>query len=903
MKIFTLCLFVCIGLQGFSQNTYYWVGGAGPSSFTATGNWNTSLDGSGDSRSVAGAQDSDVLIFDGANIGGSSLATGKVVLNSSTATIGRLIFQNNADVQFSRSSAGSSNINIMGDGTNLDDLVINRGCTVTLGGNAFNYDARFLLGLTTPSVTVATASVSGELYLSPLSSAIHTASFITSRTTNGLVFEAGANCYVTDSTTASPFNGSANNSVLFKAGSSLHYYTGRSPFGNSSATQFTNFEQGSNFYVKGFFVSYLDGSTAYASSSWANQKSFANIIVQNGATFRSDGPIYRIDTLVIDAGSSFLTHSSGQTPVLGDLIVNGTLSAPSGSNGLVMGGDVLQTISGTGTIDIPNFVVANYSNVVLNKPINVSSSTNIVGKINFGAVGRIAGAGTFTARVASTAVSGAGSIAEGAYQLSYAAPGGINGYKISGPGLSPNTNVIGFGASANIVYLSKPAISTVTNDTYTFESDTATLQTANTNGFDEATGSIISSGNKSFQGGVHYIIDASTAHPFAISSSNPSSIVIGNLEINSTITTNYNTRISGVLTLNAGKLNIRPADTVRILNGSVIEGAPFNSSKYIVSQRAVNNVGVLRIDDLQTAYLPIGTATNYLPVNITAASASDFALSVFEGVTIDGSIDGTTVSTAQKNNLVDAVWNIDRVIGSGSAIVSLSWPETLEGSIFTGLPDALIGIARHNGSDWDAASGSADNIANTASHDFTDFSPFIVKSTAVVLPVTFAAISGTINNGKANIQWKVAEEISIVKYEIEKSTDRINFLAVGSVPAAQRSTYSFNDVSILTGVTYYRLKITGQNAEIKYSEIVVLKPGKNLSINIYPNPASEFVNITGLKNNSIIRIFNAAGHLLLQQHTNDQFTNVNLKTLLPGTYFIEVFNEGKRTSSNTFVKQ
>lgn len=898
----TLLLLLFFSVAGFSQTTYYWVGGTGPSSFTSDNNWNTQLDGAGNSRSVAGAQYTDVLIFDGTNVGGATPATGNVFLNSSSDTTGRMIFQNNVNVKFSRTGSGSSAIGIQGDGTALDDFIIDAGCVVTLGGDISNYNARISLGLPTVPTT-ATGLVRGVLYISPLSQTSHTASYITSLSVNGLIFEGAAECHVTDSTTVSPFNGSATNTVLFKTGSSLHYYAGRSPFGNSATVQFANFETGSNFYVKGSNVSYVDGTTAYASSSWANQKSFANVFIQNGAVYRADGPVFRMDDFTIDNGASFFTHTSGQTPVLGDLTVNGVFNFPSGSNGLVMGGHTPQTISGTGTIDIPNFVVANFSDVILNKTITVTSSTNIVGKINFGAAGKIAGAGTFTSRVASVGTGGTGTATAGSYQLSFAAPGGINGYSVSGPGLSPNTNVIGFGASANIIYLSKPALSTQAGGTYTFTSDTATLQTANPNGFNATTGSITNTGTQSFQSGTHYIVDAATSNPFGISTTATGSITLGNLTVNAPITTNYNIRVAGALTLNAGLLNIRPVDTIRILSGMQVEGAPFSASKYIVSNRSGNDVGVLRIDGISaTTYLPVGTPANFLPLTLTPPSAADFAVSVFEGVTLDGTPTGTAFSPVQKESVVDAVWTINRVTGAGSTQVQLNWTSPLEGSAFATFPDGMIGIGRHNGTDWGVGAGTGNNATNTASHFFDEFSPFIVTRTGTILPVNLKSIAASLQGNNALINWNVANEESLLKYEIEKSIDRTNFSYVGFVSASQRTSYNFTDPAVITAVTYYRLRIIGLNGEIKYSQVVVVRPGNQTGISIYPNPVTDALNISGLKNNAVIRISTATGQLLMEQKTNAQFININVEKLRTGSYILEVFNDGIRTSSNTFVK-
>ncbi|MFT3981342.1 MAG: T9SS type A sorting domain-containing protein [Ferruginibacter sp.] len=903
-KIFTFFVVLFISLKGMTQNTYYWVGGAGPASFTANASWNTTLDGSGDSRSVAGSQDTDVLIFDGDNIGGSNPATGNIIVNASNDTIGRMIFRNNVHVKFSRSSAGSSAISIMGEGTNLDDLQIGSGSVITLGDEIYNYNVRIILGLATVPTT-ATGLVSGTLYIGPLSQTIHPASYVTSLATNGLVFAAGGECHATDSTTASPFNGSANNSVLFQTGSSLHYYSGRSPFGNSSAVQFANFEPGSSFYAKGSNVSYLDG-TAYASSSWSNLKSFADFYVQNGATFRCDGPVYRIDDLNIAAGSSFITHSSGYTPVLGDLTVNGVFNFPSGSNSLVMGGEALQTIAGSGTIDVPIFIVADNSNVLLNKTITVTTTANIIGDLDFGAGGRITGAAAFTSRVASTLPSGIGSTVAGSYQLTYTSPSSFTGYSISGPGIAPNTNIVGFGSSANSVYLSKPALSTQSNVTFDFTTDTALLKTANPNGFNESTGSVTVSGTRTFQSGTHYTINAATAYPFGISSSASGSISLGNVTLNAPVTTNYNYRIAGTLALNSGNLTISAGDTVRILSGNAIAGAPFSSSKYIVSQASTTETGVLRIDNISSAtQFPVGNAAYYLPVTLTPSAAADFAVSVFQGATEDGSITGTATATAQKAEMVDAVWTIDRINGSGDCQVALQWASPLEGAAFAGFTNEEVGVSRYDGTQWTASTGNGDNVANTVTESFSSFSPFIVTKKAGVLPMQLKNIYATAKTVGTEIGWELAsnQDEDVLRYEVEKSTDRVSFTTVATVNAARQLRYSALDITAPAPLQYYRLKIIYHNGNTRYSNTLLVKTAERSDVSIYPNPVKDRINISGLKNTSTIRIVNSTGNVILQQKTTATTLSMDAAGLKPGLYLLEAFTENGTRHTQTFIKQ
>jgi hypothetical protein len=587
----------------------------------------------------------------------------------------------------------------------------------------------------------ATALISGTVFLSPLSNSIHTRSYITAASANSVIFASGAVCNINDSLATSGFNASVQNSVLFKSGSSLYYYTGRSPIGNNSTTQFTNFEPGSNLYFMQSNVSYLDGTTSYSSSSWNNRKSLGNVFIKNNATFKSDGPSDRIDDLTIDNGCTFITHTSGVTPILGNLIVNGTLNGPSGSsNNIVLGGNTAQTISGTGTIDLPSLVVANYSDVTLARSVNVLGGTDIYGEINFGAANQLTGPGDFTAKVNGTAVTITGNTVAGSYRITNVSGTltGNTGLIVSGNGLAVNTNVTGFSSGNAVVLLSKPATSTTTGTTFTFTSDTATMVTANPNGMDSLTGSVVVIDTKNYQSGTNYIINGATTTPFGISSgSSNTTIDAGFVEINAAVTANRGINIYNHLLIN-GILTIQPTDTAHIFSGASITGTFGNTNYIALDNTPAGNQALLQYDGLtfQTT-IPIGTTTNYLPVVITAQSSSDFTFGTFEGITANGMITGTPLLPSEKQLVVNAVWNINRVNGTGSADIKLNWPTGLEGSTFTTLANTDIGLIKNNGTSYDLPIGTGDNSANTVTGTVSAFGSFSAGAVPQVSPFIF----------------------------------------------------------------------------------------------------------------------------------------------------------------------
>jgi Secretion system C-terminal sorting domain len=891
------------GAASFTQ-TYYWVGGVGGVGITGFNlsdgtKWNTIQNGTGVLRSDVSAitQIDDILIIDGTNIGGTTPTTGLITVNITGNTYGQLILQNSANVLMKRSGGTTGNIVIGGDGTSAPDFVVNSGCTLTINNDVA--DGNITINLPSP----ATGLVNGTMVMAGTGQ--HR---ITAQTTNGLVFAAGASftssCILASGANTYAFGSNSQgvqNGVQFMAGSSLIITGNRSPFGATSTFQNCNMMPGSNTYFR--------TTNAASTGSWTNLKTFGNVFIQSnpsGNILTSDGPLYKVDTLTIDAGNTFITHSSGNTPILGNLTVNGTYTTAAGSNALVLGGSVPQTVSGGGTMTVINLIVANYSDVTLARSIPVTGSTNIYGKINFGTTHQLTGAGTISTKVQSTAASVTGNTTAGSYQVTgvTGALSGNTGLIISGGGLSSNTNVVGFSSTNVTINLSKPALTTTTGTTFTFTNDSATLVTAHINGLDTLTGSVVQTGSKSFATGTNVIINAATNKPFAISTGNTNYMQLGNLTFNAPTTTNYNVRVRGTLTLNNGNLNIRSVDTIRLTSGTAIAGTPFSSAKYIVTQSSATQTGVLRMDNLTGASLfPIGTTSNYLPVTLTPTSTMSYAVSAFPGLTVDGSITGAAAASTVVDESVNTTWTINRTGGSGDCAVKLDWPTSLEGVNFVPLPDNQIGISRYNGTSFLTGIGVGDNTANTATATFTGFSPFMVTKTIATVPVTFIRVEASALVNSNVIKWTVADEYNLNDYNIEKSSDGINFAVVGTVLATRSMQYTFTDAAI-AHVTYYRISANGFNGYKKLSVVLVVRRNTKPTIQLYPNPVIDVFSIAGLEADSEIKIKQLNGQWIKQYKTTATVFSVNVATLQPNMYIVEVYNSmGVLKLSQKIIKQ
>lgn len=721
MKKNLLILFLLIAGYASGQTTYYWVGGTAVTSFTNNSSWNTSLDGSGTTRSAA--DPADILVIDGSNIGGTVPTTGTVTVNVTSTSFAQLKLVNNAKLVLQRPTGGggTGTITING-GAAGDDLLVENGSSLSIVMPAA--DGTVVLAL----ASSATGRISGTMVLA------NGAHRIISQVAGALVFASGAS--VTTSTTNYPFGTTSTTpaavsyGVVFESGANLYYTGGNSPMGNNSTFSAIDFKAGSNYHIR----------ASNGTGSFINSKSFGNLFIENNASLTSDGPVYRIGDFTIEAGCSFTTHSSGHTAVLGNLVVDGNLGFPAGStNTLILGGSTPQTVSGSGTISVPSLLVADNAAVTLGKNINVSTAVNVYGKLDFGG-NKLTGAASFTTRVGETATGLTGTLTAGSFQITNATGvAGVAGLSVSGAGIPDNTSVVSFSSGNALITLSNPVATSGTNVALSFFNDTATLATANASGFEEANGSVGLTGTKIYKAGTNYIINAATSQPFGLSTTqDEGNIRAGSVVINAPVTANRGIDIFGYLDLN-NKLSLHAGDTLRIRTGATINGT-FNGSNYVVTAGDIadGKQSLVQYDELSSATtIPVGSAGYYLPVTIIPATAGAFTVAVIEGITSNGLINGAALSAFEKQKLVNAAWQVNRFSGNGDAALQLQWNTALEGSTFNTLPDSDIGIITNDGNAWSVPLATADNTGNIASATVSSFGVFGVGSVPQAEPFVF----------------------------------------------------------------------------------------------------------------------------------------------------------------------
>jgi uncharacterized repeat protein (TIGR03803 family) len=162
-------------------------------------------------------------------------------------------------------------------------------------------------------------------------------------------------------------------------------------------------------------------------------------------------------------------------------------------------------------------------------------------------------------------------------------------------------------------------------------------------------------------------------------------------------------------------------------------------------------------------------------------------------------------------------------------------------------------IAIFHNNDFCAAEvdGKATKMATTAVNWGTDYvyiahvpsfsSFYFATSTAQTLPVHIESFTGKPETGGNLLTWK-ASCTDPVEFTIERSSNGIDFTAIGKVMAAQQDCalpFTFTDAAYLSGKNYYRLTMNEQG-NITYSKIVLIDRNNSntLFIKVLPNPVT-----------------------------------------------------------------
>jgi subtilisin-like proprotein convertase family protein len=187
----------------------------------------------------------------------------------------------------------------------------------------------------------------------------------------------------------------------------------------------------------------------------------------------------------------------------------------------------------------------------------------------------------------------------------------------------------------------------------------------------------------------------------------------------------------------------------------------------------------------------------------------------------------------------------------------------------------------------------------SATMNIVDCSLLSIEPTLKLLNFTGNKVSD-----KNLLQWVVINDTESSLYVLERSSDGINFQAIGSIPSEMvnyEHRYEFQDNNPGNGTKYYRIKTLGFENNHEYSKIIALNH-ENISsdaVSIYPIPAEDKLNVMlTTKSNGNLRyeIKNTLGQKVAEGNTSinngSNLIEIDINKLTPASYLLNLYFDG-----------
>jgi hypothetical protein len=170
------------------------------------------------------------------------------------------------------------------------------------------------------------------------------------------------------------------------------------------------------------------------------------------------------------------------------------------------------------------------------------------------------------------------------------------------------------------------------------------------------------------------------------------------------------------------------------------------------------------------------------------------------------------------------------------------------------------------------------------------------------------------------LTWEVEEGVNTNHFDIQRSGDGVNWQTIGTLAAVGSSSmatnYSYRDNAPLPGQDYYRLQLVDDAGNDTYSTVRVVSSSSGSDITIFPNPATDHINVSfgvggvsgsagasggsggtgGLEGPVSIRLMNVTGQVLLQESVTQpagETITLSVAGYPAGSYLVQVLAAGE----------
>ena len=194
------------------------------------------------------------------------------------------------------------------------------------------------------------------------------------------------------------------------------------------------------------------------------------------------------------------------------------------------------------------------------------------------------------------------------------------------------------------------------------------------------------------------------------------------------------------------------------------------------------------------------------------------------------------------------------------------------------------------------------------------FSRWTLSSTGNALPIQFTLFNVKCENGNTLIVWKTAQEQNSHHFEVQKSSDGVQWTNITMVPAAGTSvsekSYAYTDMNSSLG-SFYRIAGFDTDGKVKYTSVLRSNCSSKDVFKLWPSPSRGpvYINIVAESASQVvIKVFSNNGSLVKQHNASvlqgSNQLSIDLTQLANGVYTVTAeWNNGQVKKAMQVIKQ
>jgi outer membrane protein assembly factor BamB len=219
-----------------------------------------------------------------------------------------------------------------------------------------------------------------------------------------------------------------------------------------------------------------------------------------------------------------------------------------------------------------------------------------------------------------------------------------------------------------------------------------------------------------------------------------------------------------------------------------------------------------------------------------------------------------------------------------------------DGAELNGIAESALTLNNHDGTSWTAYAPATrdgtNNFVLTNGLSSVVLNELTLADLATPLPLTWLSFTASKHNQTVLLQWVTPQEHNTRNFTIQQSTNGINWVNIGTLPAAGNSSvaskYSYVYNTPVTGINHYRIMQTDMDYRYSYSGITTFRfslAGEPFFITA--NPVNNNILTVQVNTAAVLALYANDGKLLWQEPVNAGIKYIDVSKFAKGTYILK----------------